>query len=270
MQLVELINNIAISKQIKVEDIEKIAALGFKTIINNRPDNEEIDQDSSELLEKTARNYQIAYYHLPIQNINQVSNNIIQEFRSIIDSSNGLVVAFCKTGMRSKACVAKLLNTRLKNQIQLGENNDKTEQDLINKAMNSLIKFKEIRPNWKPALDGHPAWQIPAYKYTDGHSQNLCASIPPVVFSEEFRLTVGVVEPGRGAPLHNHTGEELMYSAGGTFVIFFDEDENNKVYLEPWDAILVPPNIIRGWRNVGKDIGCLLNISSIADKMFTK
>lgn len=55
----------------------------------------------------------------------------------------------------------------------------------------------------------------------------------------------------------------------GTSVIFFDEEERNKVYLEPWDAILVPANIMRGWRNVGRDIGCLLNFSSIHDKMAT-
>lgn len=60
-----------------------------------------------------------------------------------------------------------------------------------------------------------------------------------------------------------------MYAASGTFVIFFDEEERNKVYLDPWDAILVPANVVRGWRNVGRDLGCLLNFSSIQDKMTT-
>lgn len=85
---------------------------------------------------------------------------------------------------------------------------------LVAKAMVNVIRFKEIRPNWLPAaLDGNPAWQIPIYKYTDGIHPNLSTAIPPVVVSEEFRLAVGVVQPGQGAPLHNHTQEELMYAA---------------------------------------------------------
>ncbi|EMY1073334.1 cupin domain-containing protein [Salmonella enterica] len=141
--------------------------------------------------------------------------------------------------------------------------------DALIRAKNSVVRFKEMRPNWKVALDGNPAWQIAAYKYTDGEDPKLCATIPAGAFSEEFRLTAGVVEPGRGAPLHDHSGEELMYSASGSFVVFFDEEEKDCVYLEPWDAILVPANLPRGWRNVGKDLGCLLNISSIKDVLTT-
>jgi mannose-6-phosphate isomerase-like protein (cupin superfamily) len=140
---------------------------------------------------------------------------------------------------------------------------------LVVQAMSNVIRFKEIRPNWRVAADGNPAWVIPAYKYTDGAQPNLGAAIPPVVVSEEFRLTAGVVQPGQGAPLHNHTHEELMYAASGSFVIFFDKEEQNKVYLEPWDAILVPANVERGWRNVGRDLGCLLNFSGVQDKMTT-
>ena len=135
--------------------------------------------------------------------------------------------------------------------------------------MQNAIRFRDMRPNWQPALDGNPAWQIAAYKYTDGPNPNLCASISPIALSEEFRLTRGVVEPGHGSPLHDHSGEELMFVASGSFVIFFDKEENNKVYLEPWDAILIPPNTPRGWRNVGQEIGCLLNISGIGDVMTT-
>jgi hypothetical protein len=37
----------------------------------------------------------------------------------------------------------------------------------------------------------------------------------------------------------NHAHEELAYVAGGTFVVFFDEKGQNRLYLEPWDVILV-------------------------------
>jgi hypothetical protein len=34
-----------------------------------------------------------------------------------------------------------------------------------------------------------------------------------------------------------------MYAAGGTFLIFFVEKKQNRLYLEPWDAIQVPGNV---------------------------
>ncbi len=139
----------------------------------------------------------------------------------------------------------------------------------IRQAMNNVIQYKAIRPNWKIALDGNPAWQIAAYKYTDGNTPGLMASIPPAVFSDEFRLTAGLVEPGRGAPLHDHSGEELMFVAEGSFVVFFDEDERHKIFLEKWDAILVPANVVRGWRNVGQGPGYFLNFSGTHDRMTT-
>ncbi|MDX3985758.1 MAG: cupin domain-containing protein [Achromobacter sp.] len=80
-------------------------------------------------------------------------------------------------------------------------------------------------------------------------------------------MSVGIVGPGGGAPLHDHSNEELMFVASGQFVVFFDEQEQNKVFLDTWDAILVPPNVWRGWRNVGKEVGCFLNLSGIHDKM---
>lgn len=138
---------------------------------------------------------------------------------------------------------------------------------LVAKAMGGVMKFKEMRPNWQAVKDPNPAFQIPIYKYCDGNDPNLSVAIPPVVHSDEFRLAVGVCEPGRGAPLHNHTGEELMFAASSSWVVFFDEEEENKVYLDPWDAILLPAGIVRGWRNVGRELGCFLNFGAVTDKM---
>jgi mannose-6-phosphate isomerase-like protein (cupin superfamily) len=68
-------------------------------------------------------------------------------------------------------------------------------------------------------------------------------------------------------PLHHHSGEELMFAASGSWLIYFDAAEQTRVYLDPWDAILIPGGVERGWRNVGGETGCLLNISSVTDRM---
>ena len=142
----------------------------------------------------------------------------------------------------------------------------KAPADLLGKAMHGLIKFREIRPNFFVGSD-NPEFHAPTYKYCDGGNPSIAASRQPAVLSEEVRLITGICQPGQGAPLHNHSGEELMFAASGSWVVYFDAEETNKVYLEPWDALVLPGGLPRGWRNVGDTLGCFLNISAVTDRM---
>ncbi|WP_321915980.1 MULTISPECIES: cupin domain-containing protein [Paraburkholderia] len=145
--------------------------------------------------------------------------------------------------------------------------NDSAElQARIEKAISKVVRFSDVRPNWRPGTDATSS-HSPLYKYFDKAGSGFAMGIPPAALSDAFRLSVGVVVPGGGASLHDHTQEELMFVASGSFVIFFDEAQENKVCLNAWDAIMVPPNVPRGWRNVGQGVGCFLNISEAHDKM---
>ncbi|KQZ73804.1 hypothetical protein ASE06_15830 [Sphingopyxis sp. Root214] len=137
---------------------------------------------------------------------------------------------------------------------------------LLMKAMGGLIKFRQMRPNFFIGSD-NPEFHGPTYKYCDGGDPSIAVSRHPAVQSEEVRMITGVCQPGQGAPLHNHTGEELMFAASGSWVVYFDAEEKNKVFLEPWDALVLPGGVPRGWRNVGDTLGCFLNISAVTDKM---
>ncbi|MGA0601240.1 cupin domain-containing protein [Caulobacter sp. KR2-114] len=137
---------------------------------------------------------------------------------------------------------------------------------LLAQALGGLVKFKDIKPLW-PTAAATPEFALPFYKYCDSAQPNIARGVPPAVLSQELRLITGVCQPGQGMPLHNHTGEELMFAASGTWVIYFDEAESAKVHLDRWDAIVVPGGVTRGWRNIGRDTGCLLNISAITDQM---
>ena len=137
----------------------------------------------------------------------------------------------------------------------------------VARAIANVVRYREVRPNWNPMRSDNPAYHAAMYKYFDVAASAFVKGTSPAVESGEFRLAVGVVEPGRGQMLHNHTGEELMFAASGSWIVFFDEDEKDKIFLEQWDAILVPAGVPRGWRNVGTEIGCFLNLSGGHDKM---
>ncbi|OBH21300.1 cupin domain-containing protein [Mycolicibacter terrae] len=137
----------------------------------------------------------------------------------------------------------------------------------VAEAFASVIRFRDIRPAWQQGGGGDNARHIPLYKYTDKADSDFAGGTPARLESKEIRLTTGVLAPGEGARFHSHTTEELMFVASGSWIVFFDEEEKYKVHLEPMDAILVPANLKRGWRNVGQTIGCFLNISSVHDEM---
>jgi uncharacterized protein (TIGR01244 family) len=89
----------ATAAQVKVEDIEEIAALGFKTLINNRPDGESPDQPSSAQLEDAAQKFGLHYIYQPI-----VRSQVAAEaatFASHMAVAPKPVLAFCRSGTRS-------------------------------------------------------------------------------------------------------------------------------------------------------------------------
>ena len=66
MKIVQLTDTVSVSEQITPQDIEKIAAAGFKVVVNNRPDGESAEQPASEDIARAAEAAGLSYYYLPI------------------------------------------------------------------------------------------------------------------------------------------------------------------------------------------------------------
>ena len=92
---------ISISGDVGPDDLAAIAALGFRTVINNRPDGEAIDQPTSAAIEKAAHKLGLTYRHIPIVPGDFPAEAVV-EFGAVLSACEGPVLAFCKSGMRSK------------------------------------------------------------------------------------------------------------------------------------------------------------------------
>jgi uncharacterized protein (TIGR01244 family) len=87
--------------QISAEDVAQIAALGFKTIINNRPDFEGGEtQPLNVQIQAAAQALGLQYVYIPV-----IPNNIqaseIDAFKTAFASVEKPVLAFCRTGNRA-------------------------------------------------------------------------------------------------------------------------------------------------------------------------
>jgi sulfide:quinone oxidoreductase len=100
MNINQLHKKLSISDQITTEDVAVLAKKGVTLLINNRPDNEEINQPSSAEIAQAAEKLAIAYIYLPMKN-REVSEQTLNNFMQLnIDNYHSHL--FCRTGTRSK------------------------------------------------------------------------------------------------------------------------------------------------------------------------
>lgn len=97
----QLNKDFSYTSQITVDDIAEIISLGFKTIINNRPDNEGgAEQPKSEALEAIALSYGLTYVHIPVIP-NNTQPHQIEVFKEAYAKVPKPILGFCKTGNRA-------------------------------------------------------------------------------------------------------------------------------------------------------------------------
>ena len=102
MNLNQLSPKCTVSPQIQPDEVEQLAAAGFKAIINNRPDDEGPDQPRSKELEAEARRHGLAYHHIPVVP-GEATEADARAFAAAVEEADGPVVAFCRTGKRASA-----------------------------------------------------------------------------------------------------------------------------------------------------------------------
>jgi len=100
MEVKQISPFLSVSPQIYPAHIERLAARGFKTIINNRPDNEADDQPLQAELAKEAARHGILFINIPIIP-GQITEANIREFGKELFRVQGPVLAFCRSGTRS-------------------------------------------------------------------------------------------------------------------------------------------------------------------------
>ena len=93
-------NQVQISGQIQLADLDALKAVGIGTVINNRPDGEALDQPSSNEVEAKALSLGMKYFYVPVSPRGLTEDNL-EEMAAALDASEGEVFAYCRTGNRT-------------------------------------------------------------------------------------------------------------------------------------------------------------------------
>lgn len=103
---------ITVSGQIHADDVAELATRGVKTIVNNRPDGEEVDQPTSSEIEKACLAHGISYRQIPFSG-GMMDMSHVQDFADFYNQSERPIHVFCRTGNRSNMLYQKAMELDL-------------------------------------------------------------------------------------------------------------------------------------------------------------
>lgn len=91
---------ISVSPQITLDQVAEAKALGFTTIVNNRPDDEEEGQLNSNTVEAAVETMSMTYVAIPITHAG-FSGAQVDAMVAALVNADGPVLAYCRSGTRS-------------------------------------------------------------------------------------------------------------------------------------------------------------------------
>lgn len=109
MDVRRLTPDLAVGAQIAPGDVAMIAALGFRSIIGNRPDGEAADQPAFSRIAAAAHREDVLTRHIPVV-ASAISHDDVAAFRQAMGELPKPIFAFCRTGTRA-ALLWALANT---------------------------------------------------------------------------------------------------------------------------------------------------------------
>jgi len=99
MDIRKIDDTISVAPQITYADVAEAARLGFRTLVANRPDQEEFGQPAMADIEAAALENDMTWVYMPVQSGN-VSDADVDRFGAMIQDSDKPVLAFCRSGTR--------------------------------------------------------------------------------------------------------------------------------------------------------------------------
>jgi len=95
-----LSDQFAVAAQLGAADLPGVAAQGFRTLVNNRPDGEAWGQPSHAQIESAALAAGLHYVFLPVIP-GAITADEARTMKQVLATAPGPVLAFCRSGARS-------------------------------------------------------------------------------------------------------------------------------------------------------------------------
>lgn len=95
----QIADDYAVSPQIRPSDVAEIKAAGFKSVICNRPDNEDPGQPTADEIRKVVESEGLAFKWIPVISGQMTPDNVADQ-AAALEELPGPVFAYCRSGTR--------------------------------------------------------------------------------------------------------------------------------------------------------------------------
>lgn len=99
MEYREISEDYSVSGQIQPDDVAAIKQAGFKSVICNRPDDEQPGQPSADSVKAAAEAAGLAFRYIPVVS-GQITQENVEDQAEALDDLEGPVFAYCRSGAR--------------------------------------------------------------------------------------------------------------------------------------------------------------------------
>ncbi|ESY66538.1 TIGR01244 family sulfur transferase [Mesorhizobium opportunistum] len=99
MEYREISEDYSVSGQIQPEDAAAIKEAGFKSVICNRPDDEQPGQPSADTVKAAVEAAGLAFRYIPVIS-GQITAENVEDQAEALDELEGPVFAYCRSGAR--------------------------------------------------------------------------------------------------------------------------------------------------------------------------
>ncbi len=106
MDIKKIDDRFSTTGQIRPDEVEALAAEGYRLIVCNRPDGEDAGQPTFAEVAAAAKQHGMAATHIPMTGA--PTEGQIDAFREAMKASDGPVLAYCRSGARSQKLYAGL------------------------------------------------------------------------------------------------------------------------------------------------------------------
>jgi sulfide:quinone oxidoreductase len=100
VKIVHLEPDVAAAPQLTEADFADIAARGFRSVVNIRPDGEAPDQLPNAHAKRTAERHGLGFRHLPVMSVNVTDDDVVDDFARLMDDLPGPILFYCGSATR--------------------------------------------------------------------------------------------------------------------------------------------------------------------------
>jgi sulfide:quinone oxidoreductase len=112
-KIVQLEPDIAVAPQLAAADFAELAARGFRSVVDIRPDGEAQDQLPNAQAAAIAREHGLAFRYLPVRSLNITEDEVVGAFTRLMADLPAPILFYCGTSTRCATLWAQAAAPRL-------------------------------------------------------------------------------------------------------------------------------------------------------------